>query len=61
MVAVVENGPNVIEFVFEADPAGDAAAAAWIVARTYPLFEAISEPDTEVGVPIDKATSLEAG
>lgn len=46
-----ENGPNVIAAVFDAEPAGDAAAPNSAVMREYPVSVPISEPDTDVGVP----------
>ena len=56
IVAADKIGPNVIAPVFDALPAGEAAAAISSVWRVMPEPVAISDPETDDGTPSDRPT-----
>lgn len=61
IVAELENGPNVIAAVFDALPAGEAAAANVTACRLAPEPTASSLPEVDDGTPSDRPTDHPAG
>lgn len=58
-VAAVSPGPKVAAVLFDAEPAGDAAAAKPIGCRVQPEPVAISDAEMDVGAPSDSPTPCE--